>query len=1023
MRFFILLLLGLNLPVFRVCASDFPKLFNTEPVSEDGLMPAQLAAERMKLPKGFEASVFAAEPDVQNPIAMAWDGRGRLWIAENYTYAERQQRFQLDLRDRVVIFDGTGSKQQTKRTVFTDQLQMLTGIEIGLNGVWLMCPPQLLFIPDRNHDDIPDSDAEVVLDGFHVADQNYHNFANGLRFGPDGWLYGRCGGSCPGRIGFPGDPDNQRLALEGGIWRYHPRKQQFEVLTTGTTNPWGHDWNEVGEAFFVNTVNGHLWHMIPGAHFTRPFTLDPNRKTYELIDFHADHWHLDTGKNWTDSRGGAANDYGGGHAHIGAMIYNGDNWPDPYRGKLFTLNMHGRRANQERLERHGSGYLAKHEPDFLLSEDEWFRGMDLSTGPDGSVFLIDWSDAGECHEHTGVHRTSGRIFKVQYGDVPTPRDNNLLKWSQDALADAHSEVNLWYTRQARLELIRRNQLGADLTAATQKLWELHNKAEASNSRLLVQTYLTLHGLGCIPVEVHVETLRHANEHLRAWAIRLLTEDWRIDDAMGPLSADQRHTQSAHPSQPRARNDEQTIIQTLNDIASSETSPLVRLTLASTLQRIPTESRVDLAAQLVRHRDDSEDHNLPLMIWYGLIAVSDQTPEALIKIAKNSQLTTTLRLIARSVGEQMDTHPENANYLLQIGLQEKSKLEAILTGFSQGLKGWQHATMPQVLPKVQTAATGETASLIQELSVLFGDGRAIDDVKALALDRNQTNVPLRIQAIETLIQNRIPQLRDVCFQLLDDNRVNFIAARGLASINEPGIGEQLVKNYNRFRGPKRPQIISILASRPEFAEELLQAISEGKIPKKDLQAYQVSQIKSFADTNLKKQVIATWGDIRDTPQEKQERIDELKTKLTAATSKELSKGRILFKKLCQNCHRLYGEGERIGPDLTGGNRSNLDYLLQNIIDPSSVVDKDYRMQIILLEDGRTLNGLITEQSDRTITLQTATERLNIDRREVEYVRKTNLSPMPDGLLDALSLEEINDLLSYLQHPTQVAIPNE
>ena len=190
MRFFILLLLGLNLPVFRVCASDFPKLFNTEPVSEDGLMPAQLAADRMKLPKGFEASVFAAEPDVQNPIAMAWDGRGRLWIAENYTYAERQQRFQLDLRDRVVIFDGTGSKQQTKRTVFTDQLQMLTGIEIGLNGVWLMCPPQLLFIPDRNHDDIPDSDAEVVLDGFHVADQNYHNFANGLRFGPDGWLYG-----------------------------------------------------------------------------------------------------------------------------------------------------------------------------------------------------------------------------------------------------------------------------------------------------------------------------------------------------------------------------------------------------------------------------------------------------------------------------------------------------------------------------------------------------------------------------------------------------------------------------------------------------------------------------------------------------------------------------------------------------------------------------------------------------------------------------------------------------------------
>ncbi len=153
--------------------------------------------------------------------------------------------------------------------------------------------------------------------------------------------------------------------------------------------------------------------MIPGAHFTRPFTLDPNRRTFELIDFHADHWHFDTGQAWTQSRDGAANSYGGGHAHCGAMIYQGTRWPGEFPDKLFTLNLHGRRANQERLERDGGGYVAKHEPDFFIASDPWFRGMDLSVGPDGNVFVIDWSDTGECHDSTGVHRTSGRIFKIR----------------------------------------------------------------------------------------------------------------------------------------------------------------------------------------------------------------------------------------------------------------------------------------------------------------------------------------------------------------------------------------------------------------------------------------------------------------------------------------------------------------------------------------------------------------------------------------------------------------------------------
>src|SRR5690606_30316180 len=140
--------------------------------------------------------------------------------------------------------------------------------------------------------------------------------------------------------------------------------------------------------FFINTVIGHLWHGIHGAHMKRMHGQDLNPRVYLQMDQIADHYHWDTGGSWTDSREGAkgsatADALGGGHAHVGMMIYQGINWPESYRGKLFTLNLHGRRLNVERLERRGSSYVGKHEPDMLKTEDPWFRGIDLTYGPDG----------------------------------------------------------------------------------------------------------------------------------------------------------------------------------------------------------------------------------------------------------------------------------------------------------------------------------------------------------------------------------------------------------------------------------------------------------------------------------------------------------------------------------------------------------------------------------------------------------------------------------------------------------------
>ena len=201
------LLLGIGAPLR---GDDFPQPYNSEAEAGTLLAPEE-ALKKIVLPEGLRATLFAHEPEVQNPIAMSFDGRGRLWIAENYTYAERGVRFDLKLRDRVIILaDEDGDGRADSRRIFSDDLQMLTGLVVVPEGVWLMCPPKLLFVPDRNGDDQPDGPAQEVLDGFTVAQENYHNFANGLKVGPDGWLYGRCGASCPGEVGPPGSAPEER---------------------------------------------------------------------------------------------------------------------------------------------------------------------------------------------------------------------------------------------------------------------------------------------------------------------------------------------------------------------------------------------------------------------------------------------------------------------------------------------------------------------------------------------------------------------------------------------------------------------------------------------------------------------------------------------------------------------------------------------------------------------------------------------------------------------------------------------
>ena len=1001
-------------------ASDFPKPYNSETDMSVKLMPPDEVVNTLKMPPGFKASVFAAEPDVQNPIASCWDAKGRLWVAENYTYAERKLKFDMNLRDRVLIFeDKDGDGKFDKRTVFTDNVQVLTSVEVGRGGVWLMCPPQLLFVPDRNGDDKPDGPAEVVLDGFNPPAENYHNFANGLRFGPDGWLYGRCGASSPGEIGAPGTPAKERIPLRGGIWRYHPERKVFESLTSGTTNPWGHDWNKYGELFFINTVNGHLWHAFPGAHFVRPHTIDPNPLTYGLIDMHADHWHFDTGKSWTDSRDGKANSYGGGHAHIGMMIYQADNWPKEFQDKLFTLNMHGRRANQEILERQGSGYVGKHGNDTFFFADKWFRGMELSYGPDGGVFMLDWSDTGECHDSTGVHRESGRIYKVTYGTPKQPAQKDITFLKDAQLVSLLRHYNEWFARQARLQLIERAKNG-ELEKGTARLLQRAYKDENEVS-LKLRALWTLYGIGAADESFLRAQLKHESEYIRAWAIRMLTDTWPLDTTLSQRPTLAAEVQAKWLAQVKSLDSE------LITLATKDPSALVRLTLASTLQRLPLHTRVEVAAGLVAHKEDANDHNLPMMVWYGLIPVSQEKPEQLASLAAKCELPLTRQYIARRLAEELEKTPALINTVLQTATKKPADFQTdVLTGLSEALRGWRKAAKPAAWDAL-VSATGKStdaklATLVRELSVVFGDGRALDDVKALALNKD-ADIAARKAALQTLIDSKPPELRQICEQLLSVRFLNPVAARGLAQFNDPAIGEKLVRAYKGFHPSERPQLLATLVSRPMFAKSLLDAIGANIVPKDDLSAFHARQIRSFNDEKLNQRLTEVWGQIRDSDADKKKLMAEWKAKLTpeVLAKADKSAGRFVFGQICANCHTLYGEGGKIGPDLTGANRDNLDYLLENIIDPSEVVNADFRMVIVDMKDGRTLNGLIRGKNAKTLSVQTMTELTTVQLSDVDKLTESTLSLMPEGLLEAFTEQQVKDMIAYLMNRGQVPLP--
>ncbi len=952
-------------------------------------VPPKDAAAKMTVPPGFHVTLCAAEPQVVQPIAFTFDDRGRMWVVECMMYPKWSQDGKGG-KDRVIILESTKNNGVfDKKTVVLDDGVNLSGIELGFGGVYLCSSPNFIFIPIQ--DDKPAGKPVVLLDGWNIKEAK-HNIFNSLIWGPDGWLYGCNGIQTKSKIGAPGTPADQRIFFDCGVWRFHPTKKQFEVVANGTTNPFGLDFDAHGEMFITNCVIDHLFHFVPGGHYTRMYGTDPNPHVYGAMTSAVDYKHWGSG-NWTDSRAdqktGALkkehDDAGGGHAHSGAAIYLGENFPKEYRNTLFTCNIHGNRVNNDGLEQTSVGMRGVRRKDFWFGNDPWFRGICVKQGPEGGLYVSDWSDTGECHNYQVADTSNGRIYRTVYGEVKG--------WSKDVssmtdgeLAKAALGENEWLVRKARRILQERAGQGKIDDAA--KLQFSMALQTGSTAVMQLRGAWGLHSIGALTSKDMANMLGSARDSVRVWGIRLAVET-KLEYAE---------------------------LVKLLDIANDEKSALVRLHLYGALQKL------DLAAaktvmNAIRQPILEKDTNLALMHWFAVERIMRESEKD-----DSNLITNSVSRLSRQYGVRKylsaDTLDDKRLSQVLSWMQDPTDnlfLIDILSGMKVALRDQRKLTEPKLWKEIDFSKTSvEVRALADEVSLIFGNPDTIAAMK-LRITDTKAEAADRSRAIGLLANRKTADLEPLLKKLLDDAAVRGAAIRALANYPTDATPSLILNVYPKLTADEKADAVQTLVSRPRFAKELLQAVEKGTVPKNDITAFTARQIVTLKDKALQEMLAKTWGEVKPASANRSAQMAKYKNLLAPAVIQKanVANGKMIFTKNCATCHKLHGEGQIVGPELTGSQRGNLDYILENVVDPSSAVANEYKMTNFFMADGRIISGIVRGESANTVTVRTLNEEVQIAKTEIDSRKPTNSSIMPDGLFDAMKEDDVRDLVGYLQ----------
>lgn len=951
------------------------------------LLSPQEAVESMTLQDGFQANVFAAEPMITQPMAFCWDDKGRMWIAENRDYESRGGGFANSGDSRILILEDTDKDGiADSRKVFLEGIPFPAGIAVGFDGLWLGAPPNLLFVPDRDQNDEADmDDIEVRLTGWGIRDR--HETLNSFHWGPDGWLYGCQGFATPSMVGKPKgsgrlfkhrdafpktvEYDGEPTEIDGGVWRYHPTKDRFEVVAHGFSNPWGIDYDAKGQLFISACVIPHLWHVIPGGIYHRQGGRHINPHVYSDIRTIADHRHRS--------------------AHGGARIYLSDAFPAKYHDRIFMANIHEHAVLTDILEPSGSGFIGRHGDDFMLANNAQWIGFSMEIGPEGGVYVLDWHDADICGKDV-LNKDTGRVFRLmptnsQAEDWPG-RYDDISGISDAQLVALQTSQSAWHARRARLNLQMRAADGTIDRTAVETARQLLNSNAHADHRL--RALWTLHAISALSESDLLAMLDDSDEHIRAWTIQILGEDLNL-----PESA----------------------IQQFTTMAQSDASPVVRLYLAGALQRMAHSARWAIAKELVRHVEDADDHNIPKMIWFGIEPLVEETPAKALDLASISKIP----LLTRHIGRRL-VDGEKLEALVGVAASESLSNENrqhLLLGMRDGLEGQKDVPVPAAWSSLYAKFKDDSTMgrIVIELAQQLGDTSATDELLATIDDKAASNDDKR-HAIRALANQAETALGERLVDLIKNESLRIESIRAAAAFDDVEIAKALLDGYKSFSTEEKLEVVHTLASRSSYGWELTQAIQRETVPRRDVPAYVARQLQRVVGNGF----LEVWGPIETLSSQTQADFIKFRALLTdeALAQADRGLGRAVFERTCSACHKLYGEGGIAGPDITGANRTNLEYLLGNILTPSAIIQDAYKMEIVLTDEGRVYSGIMAAENERQLHLRVAgqTEPIVIAKSSIESRDVAPVSMMPEGLLRNLKDSEVVDLIAYLKSLQQV-----
>jgi len=348
---------------------------------------------------------------------------------------------------------------------------------------------------------------------------------------------------------------------------------------------------------------------------------------------------------------------------------------------------------------------------------------------------------------------------------------------------------------------------------------------------------------------------------------------------------------------------------------------------------------------------------------------------------------------------------------------------MLKGMNAAMEGKRSVKMPagwaELYPKLSQSSNEEVRKQAAKLSAVFGDAGTLEAMRKTALDTTKP-AEERAKALDSLIGKNDATLPALLQSLLKDPALSEAALKGLAGTDDAKTPAAILDAYPNLTLPAKRAAINTLSFRPAYAKALIQAVKDNKVPTKDLTAYTVRQLRGFGDKEIDAWTNQIWGAAKTSSQEKLAQIAKYKAILTPEALKtgDPVAGRAFFSKTCMQCHTLYGEGGKVGPDLTGSNRQDIDYLMVNIVDPSAVIAKDYMVSNIYMKDGDAYSGIITKEDEHTISVTVESGVQILQREDIKEIRRSELSMMPEGLLTPLSNTELINLVSYLRTTSQV-----